>query len=872
MSWFDRLWNSARRRDLSGEIDEELQFHIEASTRANLTAGMTPEEARRDALRRFGNPPSIQEQTRDANLMLSLEATLQDLIVAARGLRKHATFTTAALLTLALGIGANTAIFTIVRSVILRPLPFPQSDELYTIAYGQSDAGFWLYPGMWDRNYLVFRDATETFAATASFGLSPVTLTGDGDATRVVRLQVTPDFFRVLGVEPAMGRTFAPNEDQPGRDRVALVAHGLWRSRFGADSALLDRSITLDGIPHTVVGILPAGFSYPADGAIWTPLLVENKPNIAFSRPVIGRLKPGVSRAQAWAELETIRSRFAGDPGETRQSIFRLTPLQDAIVGDVRTSLLIFSGAVAFVLLIACANVANLLLIRAVSRRTEIATRLAIGAGRGRIIRQLLTESALLALAGGALGALVAYAAGPLLLRLVPAGTLPQDIVIEMDGWVLGFAVVLSVGTGLLLGLAPALHITREGPYAALREGSAVSSRRSHLLRQSLVVVEVALALVLLIGAGLLVKSYVGLRSIDPGFEPGRVMTMTLDLPATKYRTPFELNAFHQRFLESISALPDVSAAGAINWLPLGDLMVRGDLQAEGAAERNHWGMKAAVSPGYFRTIGIRLTTGRDFDRRDTAQSPGVVIISESIARRIWPNDDALGKRLTIESRPSPGDWLTVVGVVADVRQSGLREAVVPGVYLPYPQVRRPFFLSRMNFLVRTTGNPLAVAPLMRAQLHRVDSDLAPQAMATMEDVVGRTIAAPRFQSRLLGGFSIVALILAALGIYGVLASSVAERRREIGIRVALGAERSTVVCMVLRRTLVLTTAGVVLGLVSSFAVTKALTQLLYNVTPTDPMTFAIAAAVLVSVAMLAALIPARCASSVDPLVALRVE
>ena len=872
MSWLNRLWNSARRRDLAGEIDEELQFHIEASTRANLAAGMTPAEARRDALRRFGNPPSIQEQTRDANLLLSLEGIVQDLIVAARGLRKHPTFTTAALLTLALGIGANTAIFTIVRSMILRPLPFPQSDQLYTVAYGHSDAGFWLYPGMWDRNYLIFREATETFAATTTFGLAPVTLTGAGDATRVVRLQVTTDFFRVLGVGPALGRTFAPDEDQPGRDRVALVAESLWRSRFGSDPALLNRTIALDGIPHTVVGILPAGFSYPANAAIWTPLLVESKPNISFTRPVVGRLRPGVNRAQAMAELETMRSRFAGDPGDARQPAFRLTPLQEAIVGDVRTSVLIFSGAVAFVLLIACANVANLLLVRAIARRAEIATRLAIGASRGRLIRQLLTESALLAVAGGVLGALVAFIVGPLLLRLIPAGTFPPDITIEMDGWVLAFAVLVSVATGLLLGLAPALHITREGPYAALREGSAISPRRSQLLRHGLVIAEVALALVLLIGAGLLVKSYVGLRSIDPGFEPGRIMTMTLDLPATKYPSPLELNAFHQRFLESIATLPDVAAAGAINWLPLGDMLISGDLQAEAAARREHWGMKATVSPGYFRTMRIRLTGGRDFNDRDTAQSPGVVIISEAIARRIWPNEDALGKRLSIESRPSPRDWLTVVGVVADVRQGGLTEAVVPGVYLPYQQVRRPFFLSRMNFLVQTTGNPLTVAPMMRATLHDIDPDLAPQAMASMEDVVGRTIAAPRFQSRLLGAFSIVALTLAALGIYGVLASSVAERRREIGIRVALGAERSTVVSMVLRQTLVLTITGVALGLLSSFAMMKALTTLLYNVAPTDPLTFAIAAGVLVSVAMAAALIPARSASSVDPLIALRVE
>ncbi len=588
-------------------------------------------------------------------------------------------------------------------------------------------------------------------------------------------------------------------------------------------------------------------------------------------RPVIGRLNAGTTDRQARAGLEILGRTFASDPSRREEQTPRVIPLKEAVVGDVRTSLLIFSGAVGFVLLIACANVANLLLMRAVSRRQEIATRLALGASRGRLVRQLLTEAALLSMGGALVGALVALLSGPLLLRLIPAGKLPQDISIHMDAWVLGFTLGLSIVTGLLLGLVPAFQSTREGPYAALREGSALLPTRSHRLRNGLVVAEVALALVLLIGAGLLVKSYLGLRAVDPGFEPGQVMTMTVDLPATKYPTALTLNAFYDRVLQSLAALPNVRASGAVNWLPLGNYLIRGDLVAEGGTGKG-WATKVSVSPGYFQAMGIRLIAGRVFSDDDNATASGVVILSESVARRIWPGENAIGKRLSVESNPQPRDWLTVVGIVAEVRQSGLTEAVVPAVYQPYQQVSRPLFLDHMTFAIRTSGNPVDLAPMMRTVLRDLDTDLAPASIATMEDVVAGTIAEPRFQTRLLSVFSIFALVLAALGIYGVLASAVVERRREIGIRVALGADRPTVMRMVLGRTLLLTGAGVTLGLLASLAVTKALTKLLFNVTPTDAATFASAAAVLVGVALVAALLPARRASSVDPVVALRIE
>ena len=871
MSWLTRLRNSARHGKLAVEIDEELQFHIESRTRDNIAAGMPPDEARQDALRRFGHPPAIRQETRDVNLIVALETTLQDLVFAARSLRTRPGFTAVALLTLALGIGANTAIFTVVRSVLLRPLPVPDPDELFVVSYTAPDGPFWLYPGMSDRNYVVFREATTSFESTTTFSTAPVTLTGAGDAARIARAMVTPDFFRVLRIRPAAGRAFLPEDEQPGRDRVVLMADGLWRSRYGADPGVLHRTIALDGVPHTVIGILPPEFAYPADAALWTPLAVEIKPGSMWSRPVVGRLRAGTTGAQALAAFEVMTRQFPSDPSRRSQPVARVRPLKEAVVGDIRPSLAIFSGAVAFVLLIACANVANLLLMRAVSRRHEMATRLALGASRGRLVRQLLTEAALLSIAGGLVGALVAFLAGPAIWSLIPAGRLPRDLAIHMDSWVLAFTVGLSIVTGLVLGLVPALQATREGPYAALREATASSTKRSHRLRHALVVAEMALALVLLIGAGLLVKSFLGLRAVDPGFTPGQVMTMTLDLPDTKYPTAVALNAFHERLLQSLSVLPDVTAAGAVNWLPLGDMLIRGDLVAEGGAGKG-WATKASVSAGYFEAMGIRLVAGRVFSDRDNAAAPGVVILSESVARRIWPGEDPIGKRLSIESRPQPQDWLTVVGVVADVRQSGLAEDVVPAVYQPYQQVRRPGWLGRMAFVVRTSGSPMDVAPAMRTMVRDLDANLAAQSMSTMEDVITGTIAEPRFQTRLLGVFSLLALVLAAIGIYGVLSSAVAERRREIGIRVALGADRSRVVALVLRRTLMLTGIGVVLGLAGSLAVTRILSKLLFNVTPTDAATFATAAGVLVAVAVAAALIPARRASSVDPLVALRIE
>ncbi len=873
MSWFNRLSNLVGRRELNAEIDEELQFHVDTRIRENIAAGMTPGDARRDALRRFGAPAAYRDATRDADIVVSLEALVQDVAFALRCLARRPAATGLALLTLALGIGVNTSMFTIVQSVLLRPLPFAEPERLHVISHARQGVRPWLYPGMADGQFAAFRDQNQSFEAIATFGPAPLTLTTGGDAARAASTTVTPDFLRVLRVNPAAGRSFGSQDVQEGSERVVLVSDALWRGRFGADPALLNRRITLDGEPHTVIGIMPAGFSYPGTTEIWTPLAIRLNSNLSLSRPVIGRLKPGVSREQAQAAFETfIHTQSQGSPESGWAA--RVIPLKDAVVGNAGTSLLVFSGAVAFVLLIACANVANLLLMRAIARRQEIATRLALGASRARVIRLLMTEGALVALGGGLLGIALAVLAQPALLSLIPPGKLPRRAEVHLDVWVLAFTLALSALTAIVVGVLPALHAGRQGLSAVTRETSSSSTPRAHRIRHALVIAEVALALVLLVGAGLLAKSFLQVSSIDPGFDPRRVTTMTLDLPLTKQTTAHTLQDFHGRTLAALSALPDVQSAAAINWLPLGDMVLRGDVVLDGgrSAPDDFTVTKAAASPRYFGTMGIALR-GREFNDGDHAASPGVAIVSEAAARQLWPNEDPIGKRLSLESKPKPEDWLTVVGVAGDIRQGGVMQPVVPAVYQPYTQVRRPRFLTRMAFVVRNAdggADTASIVQIMRGALRTVDPNQAPQSMSSMEAALANTIAEPQFQTSLVGIFSSLALVLAAIGIYGVLAASVMERQREIGVRMALGADRGTVVAMMIRRTLTLIATGIALGIVGASAVTSVLTALLHDVAPTDVTAFAAAAALLAAVGLLAGLLPARRASAVDPVTALR--
>jgi putative ABC transport system permease protein len=873
MAWHHRVWNLVRQRRLSDEIDEELRFHIDSAERRNIAAGMPPDEARSDAIRRFGNAAVVRERTRDADLFLIADTIRQDVGFAVRSLRRNPAFAAMALLTLALGIGATTAIFTVVRSVLLRPLPFPDPDALQVISYG-SPAPAWLYPGMSDEGYLEFREANRTFETLATFASVQSTLTGAGDAVRISGATVTTDFFRVLGVDAAAGRTFGPEDDRQGSENVVLLGSALWRGRFGAEPAVLNRTVTLNGIPHRVAGIMPDGFSYPAEAEYWIPLTVRLDPRLGYTRPVIGRLKSGVTREQAQADLDTWASQRPPDPRRPRDLVARVTSLHDAMVGDVRLPLLVFAGGVSFLLLIVCANVANLLLMRAVSRRQEIATRLALGASRARLVRQLLTESAVLSIAGGLAGIGIAALAGPALVSSIPPARLPQDIQIGADGWVLAFTAGLSLLTGLVVGLAPIVQTTRDEHFDALRAGNASATRRSRHVRHALVVAQVALTLMLLIGAGLLVKSFATLRGVPLGFTPDRVMTMTMDLPASRYPSAADAVVFHERLLESLSALPGVESAAVVNWLPLGDMVIWGDVQAEdrGDLRGKYNATKVAIGADYFRTMGIRVVRGRTFTVRDHRGSQPVIIVSESVARRLWPDGDAIGRRMALNERPEPGEWLTVVGVVEDIRQQGFASKAAHAVYQPYQQVTNRFFVGYMTFLVRTTGEPAVAAPMMRAALTRIDPNEAPQSLATLEAVIDRTVAEPRLQAQVLAAFSIAALLLAVVGIYGVLASSVLERRFEIGIRMTLGADAASVVRLMLRSTLLLTTIGVVLGLSGALALTGLLQSLLFDVAPTDSATFIASAAIVLVAAIGAAVLPARRASTTDPLRALRAE
>jgi predicted permease len=869
------------RRASDAERAKELRSYLEIETDENIARGLPPEEARYAARRKLGNPVLIREEVYRMNSIGFLETLWQDVRYALRSLRKSPGFTALAVLAMALGIGANTAVFTVVNGVILRPLPFVQPERLFLISYNPG-LGF-SGPGLEDAHYLEFQRRTRAFERVTTFDEDQVTLTGAGDAVSLHSAMVTSSFFPVLGVSPAMGRTFASQEEQSGSPGVAVLGAELWRSRFAADPNILGKAITVNGVKRTVIGVMPAGFAFPDDAALWFPLAVGA--DFRYFRTAFGRLRPTVSEQQAQAELETLVPQLAASlgraglkpiaPGDHRNGMAAgILPLKDLLVGGIRKSLLIFMGAVAFVLLIACANVANLLLMRGSLRRQEMAVRTALGAPRRRLIRQLLTESAMLSLGGAVAGLLSAIFGVRALLALAPAGTIPRVREIHLDAGVIGFALGLGAVTGILFGLLPAVQATGRELRTFLSQAGRAVSGRSEGLRSVLVVSEIALTLVLLTGAGLLLKSFLRMRAVDPGFRAENVLTMTVDLPESLYKTTASIQVFHARTLEKLSNLPGVLAAGAVNWLPLGGALMSGDFHLYGGRPmpRGYMVDKPAVSPEYFRVMGIPLLSGKGFSGQDNATAPGVAIISQSVARTFWPGGDALGQRITLEEDPRPEDWLTIIGVVNDVMQQSLTEKAHPAIYRPYTQVRLPDFINHMTFAVRTAAQPASVLTAMRGVLQGVDRNQPAQSITAMTDLVATTTAEPQFQTRLIAIFSMLALLLAAIGVYGVQACAVAERTREIGIRMALGAEKSEITRMVLRRSLLLVTVGVALGVVGALAVTRVLARFLFEVKPTDLPTFLVVAALLVAVALLAGLLPARRATRVDPLTALRWE
>ena len=869
----DGLRSLFRKERVEGEFDEELRGFLEMAAEEKMKQGMSRNDALRAVRLERGSREVSKEAVRSAGWESFVETCWQDLRFAARMLRKSPGFTAVTVITLALGIGANTAVFTVVNGVLLRPMPFPQADRLFLVSLTPQGGPFEWQPGVSDRDYLAFRDQDQVFANIASFTRgTTANLTGVGDPVQIPVAYVTAEFFATLRTNPEIGRSFLTGEDEPGNDNFVVLSNELWRGRFGSDPEILGKTIRLDGVSRTVIGVMPPGFAFPG-AAVWMPLTIPIDQHNSFTRPVVGRLKTGFSPQQAQAELETFAERLPLGPGESkRDRMAQIIPLKDLLVANIRPSLLVFAGAVAFVLLIACANVANLFLAQSTGRSREMAMRRTLGANRLRLVRQLLTESTLVSLAGGAAGILLAFWSVPVLTALAPAGNVPRMEMIRIDGWVLAFTFGLSVFTGILFGLAPTFQATRPDARESLNQAGRGMTVGHEGIRSALTICEIAVALTLLTGAGLMLKSFLRLRAVNPGFSPHSVMTMTVDLPDSAYRTALQMQAFHTQTLAELSRLPGVLVAGAVDWVPLGGELAKGTFQVEGGQRpRGFMVDKPCVSPVYFRAMGIQLVHGREFTERDSATAPGVVIVSQSVARTLWPGEDPLGKRISMEDEPKPEDWLTVVGVVDDVKQQGLAKNSDAAIYQPYLQVSSPFFLGHMTFVVRTALRPESVAAGMRGILRNVDKN-QPIAIASMDSLIAATTAESRFQTRLLTTFALIALALTIVGTYGVLAYSVAQRTQEIGVRMALGARSADVLRMLLKKALVLISVGIVLGGVGAFTLTRVLTRFLFEVKPSDLPTLAAVALTLALAILAACYVPARRAMCVDPMAALRHE
>ena len=867
-------WPWEARRDAADrELDDEIRAHMAMAVADRVARGESLDDATTAVRREFGNVGLVKEVTRETWGSLWLERLTQDLRYALRSLRRAPVFATVAILTLALGIGANTAMFTVVRGIALRPLPFPEPDALYMIAHMPDRLGVMLGQSMIDREYLSYRRLTKTFASTTSYNTYPATLLGAGEPLRLQATSVTVTFFYTLGVRPRIGRGFASGDDLPGANAIVIIADNLWRDRFGADTAVVGRSISVEGYRKTIVGVMPAGFEFPKHTQVWTPMAIALDSHNAFFRPVVGRLAHQSTLPQALAELRTFvdNEERANPPRTGEHSSLAITPLREAIVGDVRSSLFVLAGVVGLVLLIACANVSNLMLMRAANRTHEMAIRAALGAGRSRLVRQLLTESLLVAFAGGVVGLAVAYGGVAMLLAAAPPDLLPRTTEISVDLVVLGVALVTCIAAGVISGTAPAVSAARRDVRDALTDAGRTTSRAP--LRAIFVTAETALALILLIGAGLLIRSFERLRSVDLGFMPDNLITVTLDFPVTRYKTAELLHDVQRRISDRIAAIDGVRSSAAVNWLPLTKTTVFGDFSLEDGRPlpSGYTVLKPCITPTYLSTMGIRIRAGRGFLPSDDASATRVAIITQGVANRLWPGTSPLGKRITMADKPTPTDWITIVGVVDDVRQEGLVQPRADAIYQSLAQVDHPFFINHLNFIVRTdTKSSSRVATALRTAVRDVDPDQPIESIMTMTTRLGTIVAEPRFRSLLVTIFSALALVLAAIGIYGVLAYGVTERRRELGIRIALGATKSGVTRLILSNSAALAIPGLLIGLVTSFVVTRVLSSFLFHIQPTDPATFIGASLVLLAVALGAAYIPARRASRIDPLIAMK--
>ena len=864
------------------EMDAELRFHIEERAEVLERDGISREEAFRRARIEFGGIERAKEECRDARGANVLESFVQDLRFGFRMLRKSPAFTAVAVLTLALGIGANTAIFSIVDAVLLRSLAYPHPNQLvlmFAVPLKEPEA----LSGISYRDFTEYRKQNRVFSEMAGNAFHDLTLTGTGEPSIVNTGDVTPEIFPLLDAKPLLGRILLPEDGKPGAAPVAVLSENLWRSRFGSSPALIGQSITLDMRTFTVVGILPASFRYP-DGAppqdVWIPIAQDPLfgPRISQSGvPVlsgIARLKPDVSLARAQAEMNTLSARLAKEFPEVDSGLtLRIEPYRQFVVGNVKSALLILLGAVGLVLLIACANLANLLLSRATSREKEIAVRIALGAGRARVVRQLLTESALLGLLGGLAGLLLA-STGLWSLR----SFIPPDVArigsIDVGGPVLTFALLLSFAAALAFGLAPALLATPSKVQTNIKEGGGRTGQRSgQRLRNFLAVVEISLAMVLLIAGGLLMRSFALVTSVNPGFDPKNVIEAEVSLPQFQYSTPKQWSSFSSELLDKLHQQPGLQDSALAAPLPMDRqgqanfaFSIVGDSPLPPG--KTTTADYATVSPDYFRVMRIPLQRGRFFSEQDLPSNPNVTIISETMARRYFPNQDPIGRQIRFGFPPNSNVPREIVGVVGDVRDLALGRKPGPIMYVPFAQA--PLWGGEV--VVRSSLSAASVAAGIRQAVHSIDKNLPVTDVEAFPEAIGSSVAQERFRTLLLSSFSGIALILAAVGIFGVISYSASQRTHEIGIRMALGAERRSVLRLILGQGVKLAFLGVSAGAGAALLLTRLMASLLYGVSATDPLTFGAVAIVLLGVALIACYIPARRATKVDPMVALRYE
>ncbi|HKA88106.1 MAG TPA: ABC transporter permease [Haliangiales bacterium] len=880
-AWLIRLATTLRpgrrERELTDELESHLQLHIDDCIRR----GMSPEEARREARLRLGGLAQAQEDMRARSRLPALESIAADVRFGARLLRKSPGFSAVAILTLALGIGANVAIFSVIDAVLLAPLPYPDPDELVLVGEGDDpDRVTTTSYATW----VDWRARSRSFQELALFRDWSPTLTGGDRAEQLSGARVSAGFFRAVGVTPALGRDFRPEEDAPDTRRVAILGHELWRRRFGADPAIVGRTIALNETTYTVIGVLPASFDPlmieatlgPRSADVWSPVGYDAAQPWACRScrhlHVLGRLRADASPATARAELETLTAAMWREhPTDYADAGVSVVPLARQLVGPVRAMLVVLLGAVGCVLLIACVNLANLLLARATNRRREVAVRVALGAGRGRVLRQLLVENCLLALLGAAAG-------------LVPAALLPQVLAAfgpriprlaeaRLDVPVLLFALGLALATGLLSGLAPALRLTRADLHDTLRDGARSSAgAAAGRMRGALVVAEVALSLTLLVGAGLMVRSLARLLDVPPGFDPRGVLTLNAAVVGPRYEDDAVVRRHFDEVAARVRALPGVEAAAVASQIPLGGNFDGYGVHPEGRLAANPAqdpsAQRFSVSPGYIAAMRIPLVRGRDLAATDDGGAPPVLLVSQTTAERVWPGEDPLGKRVKIGGTDGP--WWTVVGVVGDVRHMRLDQPPAMAMYVPYAQF--PNVDSQMILAVRTHGPPLELAAAVEGAVRSVDASQPVSRAVALEGFVARSVAGRRVSLAMLAAFAVVALLLCAIGIYGVTSYAVAQRTRELGIRLALGARPGQLLLAQLRQGLALALAGIAAGVAAALGLTRFLGSLLYGVSATDPATFAGVALLLAAVALAASYLPARRVTRVDPTQALRAE